>query len=312
MICTMDDMKERHILSLRKVVIDRINDDHSFPAFPATIQKLNSVMARQECSMADVATVVETDPGLTARCLKLVNSAAFVGAERIQNVRSAVMRLGLREIRRMTLSVGLVNSFSHLKVSVDWTEYWLHSVLTARLTELLTGAYQTITGKEYLAGLIHDIGKLLVEHYLPQEFANMVLKRNMTDDHAELERRTVGITHADVCVLIAERWNLDIDVVHAVKHHHMPEKAVHKLSGASSEQRVLSVCLALANRLANRVAENVGRREQTGPLDLEALPEWGLLQGFTPQRDIEFNLEAEVAKARETLNILPKSQPVAA
>jgi putative nucleotidyltransferase with HDIG domain len=308
----MGDMKERRLMALRQAVIDRINDDHSFPAFPATIQKLNSVMVRQECSLGEVASIVETDPGLTARCLKLANSAAFAGAERIQNIRTAVMRLGIREIRRMTFSVGLVSSFSHLKVQVDWTEYWLHSVLTARLTELLTGAYQAVTGKEYLAGLIHDIGKLLVEHYFPQEFASMVLVRNRTDDHAELERRTVGITHADVCVLIAERWNLDVDIVHAVKHHHMPEKAVSRISTALPHQRVLAVCLALANSLANRVAENIGRREQAGGLDLEALPEWSLLQTFTPLSDIEFNLDAEVMKARETLSILPKSQAATA
>ncbi len=298
---------------LRQAVVERINTGHNFPAFPATVQKLNGLLLQEDCSIVEVANLIETDPGLAIGCIKLANSAAFSGTDRKHTVRDAVMRLGFREIRRLTFSIGIVGSVSHMKVvRLDWQKYWLHSVLTARLTELLTGAYQALTGMEYLAGLIHDIGKLLIEHHFPREFETVILELRNKANLTEMELRTIGITHAEVCSLIAARWNLDRDIVQAVRLHHIDERAELASLGHSPSQQIKVICLALANRLANQIAANIDRDERVGQMDLEAMPEWAYLQNFSPWYELEFDLDVELAKAQETLGSLPARRAAAA
>ncbi len=295
-----------HLTMLRLAVIERINSGHNFPVFPSTINKLNTMMQSPDCGIGEIADLIAIDPGLAGGCLRLANSAAFAGSERIANLRIAAMRLGVREIRRMICSIVIVGSVSHMKVvKIDWKKYWLHSVLTARLAERLTAAYQDVTGMEYLAGLIHDIGKLMLEHHFPRQFESVILELNRKSDLIELEMRMLGISHAEVCALVAERWNLDQGIVQAVRTHHIPEKATLQSLGSSPGQQIRTTCLALANRLANQVSANCDRNEQNSEIDLASMPEWVHLQHFSPRHELELNLDEELAKAEETLQTLP-------
>lgn len=308
----INDLERRRRDMMRNTIRDKIRNDPSFPAFPASVQKLNAVLARQDSGISEVARIIEMDPGLAARCLKLANSAAYSSTVRISNIQTALSRIGMREVRRMVMSISVVGSMSRLRVQVDWTRFWLHSLLTARLGEIITGAYQDVSGKAYLAGLIHDIGKLFIEHYFPNEFSSILLQGASTPDEVTRhEQRILGLGHGDICAMIADQWKLDADIGCAVRTHHDVAMAGLQATGITPECRTLCLCMSLANRLANIVGENISTSGHSPDISLETLPEWQYLGQLVPCRELELNLDDELQRVRETLDVI-LAKPAAA
>jgi HD-like signal output (HDOD) protein len=164
----------------------------TFPAFSVAVQKLVRLAEDDDVGMHQLAAIIDKEPGLAANCLRVAATMRF-GTGVVRSVEDAALRLGTREIHRVACSLGVMNRFNHLKVNVNWDRFWLHSLLVARLSDRIAGAFRQSTGMEYLAGLLHDSGKLLLEHYLPREFEN-VLQRAWCSKrgHFVAEREMLG------------------------------------------------------------------------------------------------------------------------
>ncbi|MFZ5807387.1 MAG: HDOD domain-containing protein [Verrucomicrobiota bacterium] len=282
----------------RGKLLDILQHDPEFPTFPAAIARIREAMNRPDASFEEIAKLVKLDPGLTARLFTLVKSAAFAGVE-VSNVEDALFRLGLKETRSAVLATKFMTSFAHLRVRVDWNKFWLHSLLTARLTQGIADLFQPVSDREYLSGLMHDIGKIIVAHYFPDTF-EAVLKeaRQFGCAMFQAEQRVLGTDHASVGMALCCRWGLYDEVQQAILFHHAPEQP-HNAA-------FITRCLHIADTIANLASENIeeSRFKPAPPEKIDEFPLWQLLKDYTPRRMINISIEDECAKAQDSLQVM--------
>ncbi len=298
-------IEDGHKKMIRERVMHAVQEDASIPAFSATVQKLNQLLRQQDIGIDDVSDVVKTDPGMTSKYLRLANSAAYGGRIEITSINIAMMRIGLRQIRMFALATGVLDSFRTLKIKVDWERFWLHSLLTARLAETLFSAYMKTEGKEYLAGLLHDVGKLFIQHYFPREFETIMLRAmERRKGMFSCEKKILNCTHAEVGSLICQKWKLHADIYRAVSYHHEPENAMIASSSLNKEQQLIIITVSLANQFANLYGINIKGAKILNIQSIEELPQWQLLQRFTPIHDFEFDIAEEIEIGQEIISAI--------
>ncbi len=231
------------------------------------------VAVRPESDIDDVVRGCRSDPAIASGILQLANSAAFGTRRRITSLREAVLRVGLKHTRRRILQMGMYKlvTLGGSGVAFDRLAFWLHSVSCAALSHLLAGATQR-SGKElaYLAGLLHDVGKLVFDEVVPTRFLEAVtLARKKKLPMLEAERRVLGTDHVEVGVTLATEWGFPDEVRQAIERHHGTDggngeadsvldavivanafaKAFH--AGTATEPGFAEPCLGTAARLGS-------------------------------------------------------------
>ncbi len=283
-----------------------IQRDPSLPTFAITAEKLLELCKREDVSMEEIAGVVKLDPGLTGKYLRLANSPAFLTTEKIGSVEDALVRIGMEEVRKLASLIAVVDVCHHFRTNIgaphiDWQAFWLHNLMTARLTEQVAGQYRDTSGREHLAGLLHDVGKLFWEHYFPTEF-QVLLDHISTKscDMYEAECLLFDTNHADVGWALCERWSLEPEICRAVRFYHDPGAAYNKDDSTDLQPTFLPACLCVANALSK-----VALRPE---IDAMRLPEWSHLEKFPKTRPVSLNLMQELEFAQHTIDSLLEVQ----
>ncbi|MGV3754732.1 MAG: HDOD domain-containing protein [Verrucomicrobiota bacterium] len=271
--------------------------EHMVPALSRAATRLSTLVNDPNVELGQIIEVISLDSGLVARFLKAASTAA-AGGYKLSSIEEAVLRLGLKEIRRISLTVGVMGHFSHLRVKVNWNQFWLHSILVARLTEKLAAGFRPPTGHEYLAGLVHDLGKLVIEHCFPREVESISGRATEREcaDH-ELEDELLGTNHARIGAVICEHLQLQPQIISAVRYHHAPE-AQQQAEEADSDGGFLAACIAVASVMANRANINGEGTKTSCSMNPEALPEWQFLSRFELAYGLDIDTEQEVAMAQ--------------
>jgi HD-like signal output (HDOD) protein len=287
-------------LEIREKILQALEKGKDVPAFPATAQKLMEISNRETADIDSMAEVVQVDPGLASRYLRLANSAAY-GSCAVTSIGEALLRIGFEEIRRVAMSVKMIDSLTFLRAKVDWNLFWLHSLLAARITDILFDAYRPRTGREYLAGLLHDVGKLYIGHYFPEEFHYVV--ENATERNCsliEVEQQLLDITHPEVSSALCEKWCLDREVVQAILYHHTPEDATVG-RGFSEGESLLATCICVADAIVNLCNANIVGGTLPSGVDFESSAQWKLLDRFAPRLTLQLDVAGELQKTQEIL-----------
>jgi len=278
-----------------------LQNDSQVPSFSATAQKLMT-MVNHDVDLDSIAEVVKLDPGLASKILRLANSVMF-GGKSIKSIEDALFRIGMSEVKKLATAIGVMDRVAHLRVKVDWNMYWLHCLLTGRLTEVLAGAYRTVSGKEYLAGLMHDVGKLFMEHHFPQDFEAVIFRAvERSCGMYEAEKQLFDTNHAEVGSALCEKWGLHKEIIRSIQFHHEPNSPFNKDPNNPEEEQLLATCICVADALANMCKANIQGAKKFQDVSLESLPEWIFLQHYPAKNSLDLNLEAEIAKAQETIN----------
>ena len=200
----------------------------SLPTLPTVIVRVNEQVNNPKTSALDLARTILDDQSLTARLLRLVNSPFYGFPRRVATVTEAVTILGFHPVRDLLLTASVVD----LMVTEETPEFsptslWEHSVATAVGAGLLA-RYTRCEDREevFVAGLLHDVGKLVMFHFLPREFVQ-VLEMARSEDIAirAAEQRLLGFTHDQVGRLLAERWKLPVRLGETIGCHHRPDLA---------------------------------------------------------------------------------------
>jgi putative nucleotidyltransferase with HDIG domain len=166
---------------------------------------------------------------LSAKLLALCNSAAYGLATRVGSIAHAVLYLGYSEIHRMVMSIGFGETMnpSLLGYALEDGQLWLHSLLTAYVTEhvlAVTHRVQANRSLAYTAGLVHDIGKIIISHALDGK--TQAAMRHLVDrgesSMIEAEQTVLGTDHAEVGACLLKTWCLPDSIVEAVANHHKP------------------------------------------------------------------------------------------
>lgn len=225
---------------------------HSLPTLPDSFSKLLRVTSNPNARIQDLVEIIAFDPILMANVLRVANSSFMGFPQYVEDLSEAVVLLGMDEVRRIALSVGSFDVFGTRGVSSSFLRnIWLHSVTTAMVSQQMATRGQFVFADEaYLAGLLHDLGKLFFATFYPAAYAPLRAEVcSNRGNELQLESEIFGMTHLDAAGVLCEHWHLPTSVLVVAGNHHDP-------TAAPEENRRLSLCVATANVLSHNILQD--------------------------------------------------------
>jgi putative nucleotidyltransferase with HDIG domain len=235
--CSMEALKDaiNRVVALRDLLAasslkQLVLGTGSIPSVPPLCRELTNCLKSPKASIEMAGAIIQKDMGMTAKVLQLVNSPFFGAAGRITNAADAVVYLGLDTIRTLALTLRAFSEFEPGgATSFSIQDLWRHSLATAVLAERILKSLETGTAPEYgqirVAGLLHDIGRLLLAANVPDGYEQA---RRLAEEkqivHWEAEEQVFGSTHAEAGAYLLGLWGLPEPVVQAVAYHHTPAR----------------------------------------------------------------------------------------
>ena len=201
----------------------------SLPSLSSINRALQDLLVAEQRFSAQVAEIIRRDPSLTARLLRLVNSVYYGLTTPVNSIEEAVFYLGVRQIRQLTMVTPIIEDFGRLtkQCAFPWREFWQHSIGTAILTREVINTVQAPNDEnDYVAGLVHDVGKIVMAWSFPDHFSEIHRQAVQgTQDLSEIEMEILGMDHSELGALYLERHRLPEQMVKTARFHHHPEKA---------------------------------------------------------------------------------------
>lgn len=219
------------------------------PSLSTTAIKVLETCNDPKASANDLKRVISLDPVLTGRVLKLINSAYYSLGNPISSLTRAIIMLGVNTVKNLALSFTVLDNLkgksSCLSFSTD--EFWRHSLCVGVVAKSLAALKGVpVTGREafFVAGLLHDLGKLPLYFQFPEEY-HRVCETVHSDREAlyQNEARYLGVDHGAVGSIIAQKWRLGSTLIESLSYHHNP-------ADGSDKNREFVFVVALANQLA--------------------------------------------------------------
>lgn len=200
------------------------------PPFSPVLSRLLATLAQEDVSFANLADLIEKDTVLAGNVLKLVNSAAYGRSGNVNSVRHAVSILGVTKLRNATLGMSVTRMWTAIQTAPGWSvpRFNQHSIGTAILADLLSQEAQVEYPEgAFVAGLLHDVGRLLTAVALPDEHNEVDnLCRVHGGPQAQYEQEILGFTHGELSGAALISWNLPLPIQMAVRYHHAPDSDV--------------------------------------------------------------------------------------
>jgi putative nucleotidyltransferase with HDIG domain len=275
--------------------IENIND---IVPFPAIVSQIMAELSKKDTAVEKIVQLIETDAVLTARILHAANSSYYGIRWTIVNINHAIMLLGFEEVSRLVLMYQMKENVVSLNPNqrTYLQNLWKHSVAVAATVRLLA-QYCNVrnSGEEFTAGLLHDIGKIVIAQYFPDTLTvtqQMINDLAMNDVEAELQ--ILAIDHAEIGAQLAERWKLPAMFVEVIRCHHN--------LGTTDESLTLAALVRFADLLCERWG--FGINEQRSTFVLEEEESWKTLQIIFPHLASEKaeNIEKEIRALYEKSN----------
>ena len=232
--CNVDDIKAaiQRSLSLRKLLreprLTRLATQlKTIPSLPVIYNEIMTRLQNPDVSLKEIGEIISKDIGMSAKILQIVNSSFFGVAKHIESVERAVTLLGLDIIRSLVLSVHLFEKFKESKVSIPiLNRMWNHSMDVANNSKILgdiLGLDSKLLDYTYMAGMMHDIGKLILIAEVPETYQN-IMKASIEEDIPlrTKEREAFHASHAELGAYLLGIWGLQQPVIEAIAYHHVP------------------------------------------------------------------------------------------
>lgn len=249
-----------------------IGENTKLSTLPDVYRQLTDAIAKPSSSTYDIENVISKDTNLSARLLKIVNSAFYGYPSRIDTLSRAVSIIGTRQLSTLCMGVNIINIFNRIPSSIiNMKMFWKHSVLCGICARILAG-YKNVQNTErmFTAGLLHDIGRLVCYNYLPKESLYAVMSaKNGCQMLYLTERFIFSLDHATIGSHLLNRWQMPPSLEDMVHYHHEPQK---------SKNQVESSIIHLADIMANTMGIGTSGERLIPPLHQEA---WMRL-GMTP------------------------------
>jgi len=205
---------------------DIVGSIDALPTLPSVVSRVNELVDDPNASAGDINEVISHDMALSSKILKLVNSAFYGFPRRISSITHAVVILGFQTVRNIALSAFVLDAFDSEELPFGYRNFWIHSVGVGVAANAIGQRQGIPVGDDaFMCGLLHDIGKLVVHQYLPDDFAKVLDRANA--EGTTLVQAEVGILpadHAEVGALLMEQWQLPEKMVSVLRYHHRPER----------------------------------------------------------------------------------------
>ncbi|SDI40096.1 HDOD domain-containing protein [Propionivibrio dicarboxylicus] len=192
------------------------------PAMPQILLKLMERCQNEDTGMSELADLIAKDPGITSKVLGVANSSAFHRSGRALGLESALATLGTDMIRTLVINESVSQVFNSLNQSngIDLRAFWKHSLTVAVIAKSLAAESGTVSPEEaYLAGLLHDVGRLALLSATDREFAFLFFASD-DDRLPDIEHGQLNLNHTEAGAILADRWNLDSFLSDCLLYHH--------------------------------------------------------------------------------------------
>lgn len=272
-----------------------ISSIESLPSLPSLYTEVVEEVNSPSGSLRKVGEIISKDVGMSAKILQLANSAAFGLPGHIASPAKAVLLLGLETIKSLILSVKIFSQFDQAAVpGLSIASLWNHSIATAIIARSLATQHdmeQKKIDEAFMAGLLHDVGKLILLDRFPQKAGEIAILQNSRGYRPwRAEQKIIGTTHAQVGAYLMGIWGLSESIVEAIAYHHCPSQC------PNAAFNILTT-VHLANGLEH--GENEGANACDERLDNEYLTrlgigarvdDWRLVAEDSPQKMINRNI----------------------
>lgn len=213
----------------RALIDERVKGCARLPSLRSIDSSLRELLNSDRRYTHQIAEIIRRDPSLTARLLRLVNSVYFGLTTPINNIEEAVFYLGVRQIRQLAMVTPVIEDFQKLagNTPFPWREFWQHCIGVAIMTREVISCVQTPTDdSDYVAGLVHDMGKIVMAATFPNHFVE-IQRRVALESRPlpDLELEVLGIQHTELGALYLENHNLPDLMIETARYHHEPERA---------------------------------------------------------------------------------------
>lgn len=204
-------------------LFQRLSEISSLPDVALRIIELaNDPLSRAD----DLLEAVRSDPALAMRLMRTVNSSYYALSEKVSDLKQAVTLLGFQEVRNLALTTYVARMFQETRGHGRYSrrDLWDHMVGAAMVARLIARTCGKVPPEEaYLAGLLHDLGLILIDQYLHKPFCRVIDALGEDTSVCEIEMRILGFDHTLLGEFVAARWNLPEHLTTAIGYHHVPQ-----------------------------------------------------------------------------------------
>ena len=258
-------MDQDALQQFRADVVTRRN----LPTIPTVLTRILALVDSEDANALELVRVVEHDQALTAKLLRLANSAFFGQARRVATIPRAILVLGFSTVRNLALGAKVWESLGSGIARQRLEELWSHAVAVALASKSLAGQVGDGDPDEaFTAGLLHDVGRIVLAARFGESYWSAVGGASESEPVDQMEQAVFSVSHADVGAWLFEAWNLPPAIVDAVRTHHEPEV-----------RPGIAGLLAIANRLVAWTDLATGTLRPEGEALLEVVAE----RGVTPE-----------------------------
>lgn len=271
-------------------------------SLPEVCIRVNEMLDEPSVTAAELGQIISQDTSLTARLLKIVNSSYYGFQAKIETVSRAVTVVGLRELRGLVIAASAVETFSNIPDEIlNQVRFWRHSLYCGVIARLLAEQCHVLHSERlFVAGLLHDIGKLIIAQRLPTETRMIALEVDAGyRSEFEVEQDFLGFNHSEVGGELMKAWNMPETLFESVAYHHNPRQA---------EAGIMETCLIhLANIFTDEAEQGLDMKEDRPLQEIDPFA-WEMTGLDESVKDHVFREAGPLfTEALET--ILPRSYP---
>lgn len=216
-------------MTIPKHLLEKIDPLNNLPTLPVIASSLMAKINDPFSSAKDISDIITNDTSLSAKLLRLANSAFYGMPRTVSNIQEAVVLLGYQVINTLVLSLTVFDLFPDTRHAVlfDRKAFWKHCVLTGGIAKYIAtkACPRSVDPNDaFCAGLLHDIGKIVMEQYLHEDLFNaLIYSINSRISAFESEQTVLGYTHYHVSELLIQNWNLPDQLFYPIVFHHSPQ-----------------------------------------------------------------------------------------
>lgn len=239
------------------------------PSLPEILLRILREFSSEILQVRELAGLIGHDSALTLKILAVANSAAYRRQKPITSIEQCISLLGFKMVKMITIGAStqqFLNTLSGI-VPVNFTHYWQHSQTSAFLAEMIAESIDYPQSQEaYIAGLLHDVGKLALLISRPQAYQPLFQFVNSGNDRNEQELDLLGITHSEIGAMLVRHWGLEPLVVDAIRYHH---ESAARIGGASELIKIVALA-NLLSKIGTETPQHPSLALARGLFDLDA------------------------------------------
>lgn len=219
---------DEKILEKAEIIKNRVRD---IPSLPEIINKVIELVQNPNSSALQLAKIIENDAGLTARVLKMVNSAYYGFPKQISSIQHSIAILGFNTIRGLVLSSSIFKIFAPIDNEIkmlDYKKLWKHCFICAIIAKNINKILKVCESDNlFSATILHDIGKIILDQYDHANYIMALTEFSQLNEtkNLSIEKKYCGLNHCETGHLISEHWNLPEIISQVIRYHHSPDKA---------------------------------------------------------------------------------------